>query len=833
MKLELQNDLQSKKWYWKTKKWLKNGPIFVIWKKYFEIAYFTDEGKQSVGLLRGSIPSLCLGVLYAAISVFVFEYLNKIAPAQELFKLFGISQLSFDKQTIDSFLTTVASVSGVFLALYFASISSVAGNLLMKAPDKVRKLFLEEKEGSQYIRTLVLTGVISTFYLVFKSTGYEVSFYSLVFLLLLTIYNISVFRRLGMQLFSLKTSEGAATITGEISKSIKRATIPWKNNGKPFIQNHFSTRATFYLDTFDQLIDFGQEIFSTEQMRQFVRYAGGLLAFYPEQKRKIATASLWFKSRRQHKKWILTDSMEITLALNSGTGLSPTEIRDHIWFEREVSKIIKNLQDYFLKKKDKDSIVVSIEIYVQIFEMGLVQNLSIDESLLYINQLRDFTGRIYKTDMSQTDLVTVADSDGRIAIGNLLGFVRYIDVLTVQKIDKIFNKQKIINGDIYDGSIPQSMLNRAEQLSMNLKNEAIIEGKIDTPDWYVKTILTFYLLTEVKKYFEHLKSLHNTYYQTRVDQLITEGKVLVAAHLLQRWLEFCSKYQMCISVMAKTFTALAIHNKQFDLEWPTFDSEKEQTDAETFQNNATDKMTRLLPQLGANPSPGEDLPDYFGQAFTFGVEACYQAVEANNVERFKNLFPSVFVGSIVAFNTTRDDTKGWNEKSQIVFSSEPLTDLIEISGYAKLYAELFQNQELWEACKSVWDRYLTQEGSEQIVRIIVSTAAYRKGLFMIMPKGLLRTNWEIGFRRKMTEQGLISQDDMFGTRDRNRTINHASKLIRILARRSILPVHPDDIFFVTYLKSHPIARGIEFPEDRDHIEEQLSETENETDDENI
>lgn len=833
MSLWLTNNLQHKKWYWKIKKWLKDKPVFIIWKKYFGIAYFTDEGKQSMGLLRGSLPSLCFGIVYAVISVFVFEYLGKVAPAQELFNLFGISLHSFDKETIDSFLTTVASVSGVFLALYFASISSVAGNLLMSAPDKVRKLFLEEKEGSQYIRTLVLTGVISTFYLVFKSAGYEVGLYSLVFLLLLTIYNIGVFRRLGMQLFSLRTSEGAATITSEISKSIKRATVPWKNNSKPFIQNHFSTRATFYLETFDQLVGFGQKLFSVEQMRQFVRYAGGLLAFYPEQKRKISTASLWFKSRRQHKKWILTDSMEITLALNSGTGLSPTEIRDHTWFEREVNKIINNLQDYFLEKKDKDSIVVSIEIYVQIFEMGLVQNLSIEESILYTNQVKSFTEKIYKTNMSQTDLVTIADSDGRIAIGNLLGFVRYIDILSIDKIDKIFSKHKIASGNIYDGSIPQSILSKTEQLSMNLKNEAIIEGEINTPDWYVKTILTFYLLTEIRKYFEHLKSLHQTYYQMRIEQLVKDEKILIASHLIQRWLEFCSKYQMCISVVAKIFSNLSVHNKQFDLEWPTFDPRREQSEAETFQNNATDKMTRLLPQLGVNPSPGEDLPDYFGQAFTFGVEACYQAVEANNVGRFKNLFPSVFIGSIAAFNTTRDDTKGWDEKSQIVFSSEPLTDLIEISGFAKLYAELYQNQELWEACKSVWDRYLTQEGSEQIVRIIVSTAAYRKGLFMIMPKGLLRTNWETGFRRKMTEQGLISRDSIFGTRDRNRVINHVSKLIRILARRSVMPVHADIVFFVTYLKGHPVARGIDFPEDRDNLEEQLNEYENEIDDENI
>jgi hypothetical protein len=337
-------------------------------------------------------------------------------------------------------------------------------------------------------------------------------------------------------------------------------------------------------------------------------------------------------------------------------------------------------------------------------------------------------------------------------------------------------------------------------------------------------MLVYNLLTAIKKYFEHLKSLHKSYYEDRIDAFVATGETLVASHLIQRWLEFCSKYQMCVSVVAKTFDTFSNHNKQFDFEWPKFDSEEEQKQAEEFQKKATDKMTKMLPQLGVSPTPEEDLPDYFGQAFTFGVEACYQACEDNDTERFKNIFPSVFVGSIVAFNTTRDDTKDWLEQSKIVFSSEPLTDLIEISGYAKLYSELYGNQSLWEACQGVWERYLSQEESGQILRIIVSTNAYRKGLFLLMPKGILRTNWEIGFRRKMVELGLVSEEDVLTYRDRP-VVDHASKLIRFIARRAILPIHADDVFFVTYLKYHPRARGIDFPEDRDGIEEGLTEEE--------
>ncbi len=130
---------------------------------------------------------------------------------------------------------------------------------------------------------------------------------------------------------------------------------------------------------------------------------------------------------------------------------------------------------------------------------------------------------------------------------------------------------------------------------------------------------------------------------------------------------------------------------------------------------------------------------------------------------------------------------------------------------------------MWNVCQSAWDTYLSQDESDQIVRMIVSSVAYRRTLFMIMPKGTLRTNWEIGFRRKLVEMGLISEDELLRMRNQEIVPNHPSKLIRVIVQRSILPVHPEDIFFITYLKNNPRARDIPFPEDQDRLEERLNE----------
>jgi len=85
------------------------------------------------------------------------------------------------------------------------------------------------------------------------------------------------------------------------------------------------------------------------------------------------------------------------------------------------------------------------------------------------------------------------------------------------------------------------------------------------------------------------------------------------------------------------------------LPWTEIDGEKEKEELQGFNMQAIDKLTTLIAPLSfLSDSEVKDLPDYFGQAYTFGVEAAYNAALENNTERLKELFPHVFIGALQA-----------------------------------------------------------------------------------------------------------------------------------------------------------------------------------------
>jgi hypothetical protein len=100
------------------------------------------------------------------------------------------------------------------------------------------------------------------------------------------------------------------------------------------------------------LVNFGiqKELFSLEQMRQLTKYIGGMMVVYIEEKKKIHSNSLWYKTKRKRKKWLLTDATEIAMALDSGTSLSLNEIKEiltqmGLGLGMKVDSIMKQVQN--------------------------------------------------------------------------------------------------------------------------------------------------------------------------------------------------------------------------------------------------------------------------------------------------------------------------------------------------------------------------------------------------------------------------------------------------------------------------------------------------------
>lgn len=827
----VKNNLQTKPSFWKARRFFSEKVFFSFFKHIYRIRFNYREEKISSNILKRTLTSLLLNIIYAVFFVAVFEFLYKISPYKIPFQI--------TENEVGLLISTIIIVSGVFLGLYFTAISAIAGNLFMRATEDLQNLFIRERKGRQYIRTLVLTTVIGIFYLLVRAFSYSISPLGPIVITLLALYSVIRFMTLGSQTFYfIHPIEASATITGDAAYSIQNATVNGFGWDKSFLQSHYKKQAERALNTLNSLISFGIDVIklSEEQLVTIARYAGGLLDYYFDEKDKIPTESHWYKRKFQFQNWIFADSSELMLALNTGTSLSPKSIKDRTWFEKECIDIILRLFNYFIKKRQWESAHVCIEILVSVTEK-IGSDFYDDIGGLVIAKVQD---AIEKSAISlnptnkegEKGQLALIDGLGMLGIAALLGLLRYVDkrdsekvVLEIKAID--WTK----DNSIYLSDLPGKMLSSLESTAREYKTERIIEKRRISPEWYLITITVQQYLFEIKKYYEFIKTLHQDLFQKNVERLIKEKKFLPAAHLIERWLEFTNKLSVCGWRLQKLIEDCAKLKKVKDLSWVEIDFSKEKKLVESFDKRAVDKLIYLLPMLTQLPETDlQDLPDHFGQAYTFGVEACYQACHDNDTERFKKIFPAVFLGALSAHDSTRKNVQGWAQDSQIIFSSEPLEDLLSLSGFAKLYSELYENAELWETCENAWNNYLDNTNAKDVIGFLVETAKYRDSKFMIMPKAMLRSNWDINFRRKLVEMNLISDplEDHLSRRDRS--INHTSPIIRVIGRYGdLLPADPRNIFFITYLSKHPSAQDTEFSDRRDleqRIEEETASTEN-------
>jgi hypothetical protein len=88
----------------------------------------------------------------------------------------------------------------------------------------------------------------------------------------------------------------------------------------------------------------------------------------------------------------------------------------------------------------------------------------------------------------------------------------------------------------------------------------------------------------------------------------------------------------------------------------------------------------------SNVETGGEIPDYFGATYAFLAEECFDDGLHDRAEKFERLFPAFFSASLSANERLSRELAGYDQRTQILFSTETLEDLLEISGYALLRA---------------------------------------------------------------------------------------------------------------------------------------------------
>lgn len=828
--LKIRNILYNQKCYWMIKKWFASNVSFLFWKKCFLTRSKYINEKRTINILWFGIKKTILYIFRAAILIVLTELLSRVLPLNNYFNI--------DDDVMVSFLATSVSVTGVFLGLYFTAISVSAGKLFLRANDNLRSLFMRNKEGQDYVQTLSLSAIISIFYFTFLSLGFDVNNYVPVIITILLVYGIVRFLSMSLKAFYfLHPTETIATLTENINDSIKNVTVKgflWKDFN---FQNHNRKQASEALETLKTFFHFSNDNvkLSDDQYFSFIRYVSSLVRIYTKEKGAIPSDSYWYGTKQQFQNWILANETEISMALNTGTCLNPKTVKETNWFEETCFDLLILPIELFVKNKNSDYTQGAIQLINNIVE-SLGKKLDTENYSYLIRIINVIVENEYKVEENTTAInkwkIMLTDCHSMIPISFLLGFVKEIED---EKNIKIITCIDSINwGDfnsIYNSKLPSVIIPEAESIFRELNNEVKIEGKKITPNWYIKNLLVRRYLYFVKKYFEELMSINESFYLHYLKLLISGNKIILAAQLNQRWTEYLNKCSFALLRVEKHFNNLLQYRKVKDLDWPEINFEKLRGDIKEWEKESISTMVAILPDLSSF-NRENDVPDFLGQIYTYGVEGCYQACFDNDNKTFIRLFPYVFNASLVEYDSTRKNTKGWLLDSQISYSSEPLVDLLELSGYALIYSELYENKELWLTCKTVWDNYLSTQNADEIIKHIIGVVSYRESLFYMMPRATLRANWELKLKHKLSELNLIhDRAEEYITGDK--TKKHKSPLIRVVSGNSaLLPVSSMYAFFAFYLEKHPKAKDIDFPDKRGFSKKIETESNLEEDDEN-
>lgn len=828
--------LYEHQFFWETKMLFDQKIIFNLYSKFHLVRNRWNEEKDTATILRQTISGSWNTLIYSVFIIFLIEFLSAwFRPFfHTLFSYSFPTQIGEDP--IGLILSTIVTVNGVFLGLYFTALSAVAGNMFIKSPESLQKLFLKERQGKQYVDTVVATTVIGIFYLMARVFGYETSKLAILLLSVLAVYAIARFISLGAKAFNFIHPVEASLTTNNTAvnamDNVMVGHIGWKKN---FLQDHYRKQALIALNTLHDLVEFSyREIKPSKQ--QYVDIASNvanLLGYYITRKKMVPSESLWFTTQIKHQNWLLADSSEVTVALNTGTSLNPKSSKDSYWFERECMKIILSTFDHLVKQKEWEAAHSCLEVVVWVIELA-GKDFYYDVVQLLVDLIQDSFSkfsretRFPENESNKAAYLAIIDTFGRIPISVSLGLLLYIDKKTPETIEQEIKQVKWLSDhSIYKQNLPGKLLVDIENTAKGYRTEHAIEAKQISPTWYLTTITMQRYLFHLEKYYRYVLELNNKFYESNAAQLKANKEYIPTSQLCERWLEFTHKNLRLGWKVTKLITECGSFKKVQDLPWTTVDEGEEEKLIKQYNKTANDYMVALLPLISALPKElMEGLPDYFGKAFIFGVMAAHEASLDNDHKRLQKIYPIVFIGALSAYQNLAKELIGWTDESRIIFSSEPLEDLLTLSGFIKIYSELFENPQLWEVCKKTWDTYLQQIDPQLFLKQILTVAEYRDIAGYLMPRAIIRTNWDMGLRQKLEERGLNVDIFNYSYDDQELPINHNSALIRVLGRHpDILTANAKEIFFAVYLNKHPAATGLSFP-DRWEIADQIEREEN-------
>jgi hypothetical protein len=817
--------LNQTKAFWWLRSRLKR-VSFQFHSKYFSIRHGLRQERENYGVLQEFFSFSGTPLLVAILCAVALQTLD---PLLKQYYKNGFGEVPNDGD-YTAFLVAISTIGGVFIGLYYAGLSAIVSAIYARVPNNVRKLLAHERAGNFYMRYLSFVTVLCVMLTAFRVFGLPRIALAIPVVTLLGAVGIFAFVKLGQRAFNLFDPTALSrTIFEELDQWLSIVRVGGNHWLDKSFQNHAHDLASSSIDTLETLADLVREQQHLNG-EPFAALGANIVRYLIRNevlKKEIPTQSAWYQTQYEHRDWYLTDVSRVSVAHQTGTALEPRVTNDSEWIEKRLYPIVI---DAFVAnvREGKFSAVQRLLPNINGYATVLSREGRAHTAYELLNQLSPAVFESMpakKSNASETEpieLLALAEHLATIPITIFLGWMQ-----CVESFDRISNENRLTSmdwrdkGSVYRNNFATRQLDRIEWLQSRLEFEIKILGNPVTPPWYRNELVT---QIEAESFVAGANVIVNDaikYFSTTIEgALITKRPWLASAVMSREW-EYWNKFGTRVNSLIEIWKKLTDDHRIDGLEWPTFDLKEMCTKVESRQNKLLEQMCVQGLLLSTTKRPS-GFPDYPGQFLHCSGEEVFNAMLQNRADLFTKLFPTYLISCLHKFNSLRPKSgEGWRLEHEFKAAAAVLLDVMDLSGYAKLFADLHDNQELWNAIVAAWDERRKDDSENSLEVLLGLAVSVTEQHFEIPHRAILRTTWKRAVEHALSE--IPSTQSRRSTRyGHEPTAQHSSVLVRLFANSYTRQFDGVDVFIEFFIRPLSVGDSIDFGRKRRRLKDQLA-----------
>lgn len=756
----------NSKIYWKLRKRMLN-MLFkfktIIYRSISIISIPKDYAPFSLVIAKKAILGLIKGIIIALFLLFLDGILLE---AECLAKI--------DGSIFTAVVIGCLSIAGVILGLYCANISSIYSSKYANAPAAVSNAFQCDRLTQRCISVIIdyiIFGFIVIVEILIDCSLSLVTVFTIILWSIVVIISYSVAGNRAYQLADVYSvaDDSYRLLYRIISNNLNKKIY---SNDASF-QNHFQKICENQFKLLNEIQRFGESLAENNiaTMIQFMCKNLSLVEAYWEIKRYIPRDSYWFRNTQKYQKWHLTDSIETSTALRTGTILPSKAEHDYWWFENEIFSINRKCILYLCKTSNYSSLYTYLSCFDTICEIA-INSKEVNYFVNQINYLRELVEKL-ATDIEKQDdeenkiFAGIVEQISLLYLGIVLESKKYCENLDIKKF--ISNAISIIDkGKPLDKC---ELFRGKEQLDFYNKiiTEIQVEKKRLTPDWLIAQNVAKEAHVYINSLIDAIREgIDNSF---RLGQYLYEKKMLFESCIISlRFYEYESKLSRLLEVIELKEKEFSEYHIDQALVWDELKIEILKQTIKKWKNTIPSLLLKCSSEFSIKTwEKRDEYPDFLGESYNHICDDAINAITQNNISQFQVDFENLSRLMLLYQEYIRTDFIKKKDVYKIEFVyyafTSPIAEWAQIGGLAILWGEFNSNKDWKEIVNTVTAKIFTDDSERtELAETFIKYIQDRdKSWIGFGYRGFLETEWKQRVAQAIKNSEIYQTEyDLFG-----------------------------------------------------------------------